>query len=126
MLTDEQIAAIHKPYLKRGRAGHHAFAKAIERAVTVELLALLPGTYYMDPPDGGDVSIMEQMRRMAEDAARYRWLTNCKQVPWGAFLVNAHEAGIDAAIDAARSATATPETSHRSHTDLHQHAKTHA
>ncbi|HCG0623131.1 TPA: hypothetical protein NJL49_006818 [Pseudomonas aeruginosa] len=34
----------------------------------------LPGTYYMDPPDGGNVSIPEQIRRMAKDAARYRWL----------------------------------------------------
>ncbi|ALY46389.1 TPA: hypothetical protein SL665_001647 [Pseudomonas aeruginosa] len=33
-----------------------------------------PGTYYMDPPDGGNVSIPEQIRRMAKDAARYRWL----------------------------------------------------
>ncbi|MCO3991069.1 hypothetical protein FA106_30695, partial [Pseudomonas aeruginosa] len=31
----------------------------------------LPGTYYMDPPDGGNVSIPEQIRRMAKDAARY-------------------------------------------------------
>ncbi|MBW6161987.1 ead/Ea22-like family protein [Pseudomonas aeruginosa] len=34
----------------------------------------LPSTYYMDPPDGGNVSIPEQIRRMAKDAARYRWL----------------------------------------------------
>ncbi|HGN1450902.1 ead/Ea22-like family protein [Pseudomonas aeruginosa] len=34
----------------------------------------LSGTYYMDPPDGGNVSIPEQIRRMAKDAARYRWL----------------------------------------------------
>ncbi|MEV1219682.1 hypothetical protein ABZR51_32390, partial [Pseudomonas aeruginosa] len=34
----------------------------------------LPGTYYMDPPDGGNVSIPEQIRRMAKDAARYRGL----------------------------------------------------
>ncbi|HCI1946323.1 TPA: hypothetical protein NOE91_005199 [Pseudomonas aeruginosa] len=34
----------------------------------------LPGTYYMDPPDGGNVSIPEQIRRMAKDAARYRWV----------------------------------------------------
>ena len=27
----------------------------------------LPGTYYMDPPDGGNVSIPEQIRRMAAD-----------------------------------------------------------
>ncbi|HCF3885657.1 TPA: hypothetical protein NID48_005185 [Pseudomonas aeruginosa] len=30
--------------------------------------------HYMDPPDGGNVSIPEQIRRMAKDAARYRWL----------------------------------------------------
>ncbi|HCJ6265552.1 TPA: hypothetical protein N2C23_006114 [Pseudomonas aeruginosa] len=34
----------------------------------------LSGTYYMDPPDGGNVSIPEQIRRMAKDAARYRGL----------------------------------------------------
>lgn len=37
-----------------------------------QLSALLPGTYYMDPPDGGDVSLLEQLRRMAEDARRWR------------------------------------------------------
>ena len=36
----------------------------------------LPGSYYMDPPDGGDVTPLEQIRRMADDAARYRWLRN--------------------------------------------------
>ena len=41
---------------------------------TDELSALLPGVYYMDPPDGGSVTVLEQVRRMAEDAARYRWL----------------------------------------------------
>lgn len=39
-----------------------------------EIFALLPGTYYMDPPDGGDVPPLEQLRRMAENARRYRWL----------------------------------------------------
>lgn len=34
----------------------------------------IPGVTYMDPPDGGDVSIPEQVRRMAIDAERYRWL----------------------------------------------------
>lgn len=39
---------------------------------------VLPGHRYMDPPDGGDVPVLEQLRRMAKDAARYRWLTdNC-------------------------------------------------
>lgn len=36
--------------------------------------AALPGTIYMDPPDGGDVSVAEQLRRMGEDAARFRKL----------------------------------------------------
>ncbi|MEA8770331.1 hypothetical protein, partial [Pseudomonas aeruginosa] len=39
-----------------------------------ECASALPGTYYMDPPDGGNVSIPEQIRRMAKDATRYRWL----------------------------------------------------
>lgn len=38
------------------------------------LCALLPGCYYMDPPDGGDTSIYEQLKRMSADAARYRWI----------------------------------------------------
>jgi hypothetical protein len=41
-------------------------------AVETELAALLPGSYYTDPPDGGDVSVLEQVRRMSLDAARYR------------------------------------------------------
>ena len=36
--------------------------------------ALLPSVYYMDPPDGGDVDLIEQLRRMAKDAGRYRWI----------------------------------------------------
>lgn len=39
-----------------------------------DLVRLLPGPYYMDPPDGGDVSLHEQLKRMAKDAERYRWL----------------------------------------------------
>lgn len=38
------------------------------------LLKLLPGPYYMDPPDGGDVTVLEQLQHMAQDAERYRWL----------------------------------------------------
>lgn len=41
-------------------------------ALIAELWAVLPCAYYMDPPDGGDVSLTEQMRRMAKDAQRYR------------------------------------------------------
>lgn len=33
---------------------------------------VLPGAYCMDPPDGGDVPLTEQVLRMGKDAARYR------------------------------------------------------
>lgn len=42
--------------------------------VISDITAALPGTQYMDPPDGGDVSVPEQVRRMAKDAERYRWM----------------------------------------------------
>jgi hypothetical protein len=42
----------------------------LERAIS----DALPGVVYMDPPDGGSVSLGEQLRRMAVDADRYRWL----------------------------------------------------
>jgi hypothetical protein len=70
--------------------------------------ALLPGVYYMDPPDGGQVEMLEQLRRMADDARRYRWLRSCDHDMWGV----EHDSGtgnfeficrdeLDAAIDAA-------------------------
>ncbi|HBO2943898.1 TPA: hypothetical protein L4R51_002364 [Pseudomonas aeruginosa] len=48
-------------------------AKRLQKELD-QCASALPGTYYMDPPDGGDVSIPEQIRRMAKDAARYRGL----------------------------------------------------
>lgn len=36
----------------------------------------LPCSYYMDPPDGGNVELTEQLARMAQDAARYRRIRN--------------------------------------------------
>ena len=40
----------------------------------IDLQKLLPGTQYMDQPDGGSVTLLEQLQRMAKDAERYRWL----------------------------------------------------
>jgi hypothetical protein len=40
-----------------------------------EFAAILPGAYYMDPPDGGNVSVLEQFRRMAADAEEWRGRT---------------------------------------------------
>lgn len=81
-------------------------------ATNDELLALLPGTYYMDPPDGGNAGVLEQLQRMAADAARYRWLKERNGgsigiVAWHRdeeqemVLVDEHA---DAAIDAALAA----------------------
>lgn len=44
------------------------------RAERDALADVLPGYYYMDPPDGGNVPVLEQLRRMAKDAQRYLWL----------------------------------------------------
>ena len=44
------------------------------RAELAACAAALPGVYYMDSPDGGDVPVSEQLRRMAKDAERYRLL----------------------------------------------------
>ena len=52
-------------------------ARVIADRLTAELdkcAAALPGAYYMDQPDGGDVSVSEQLKRMAKDAERYRLL----------------------------------------------------
>jgi hypothetical protein len=53
-----------------------AHQPAQEQPTLEELLALLPGTHYMDQPDGGSPTVLEQLKRMAEDAANYRGL--CK------------------------------------------------
>jgi|GEM_PF-1562144 len=51
-----------------------------------EITAALPGAHYMDPPDGGDVLVQEQVRRMAKDAERYRWLREQEAVDGMAIL----------------------------------------
>jgi len=68
----------------------------------------LPGVYYMDPPDGGSVPLGEQVRRMAVDAARYRWLRgreDGRYLTVYAFRTDIDEVclgdELDAAIDAA-------------------------
>lgn len=47
-----------------------------------EVYSLLPAGIYMDPPDGGDVSPLEQMRRMAEDAKSWRELQAHRMEPY--------------------------------------------
>ena len=83
------------------------------RALNSAMIAMLPSTYYMDPPDGGSVMPEEQMRRMSQDAARYRWLRSdappesSRWPRWslehwsGAAWCPIRGAELDAAIDAA-------------------------
>lgn len=65
-----------------------------------QCVAALPGVTYMDPPDGGDVSVSEQLRRMAADAARYRWLRDGNNDVEGV-CPELSGPGMDDAIDAA-------------------------
>lgn len=46
-----------------------------------DVLDSLPAVYYMDPPDGGNVSLGEQVKRMAEDAALWRKHSNTPAAP---------------------------------------------
>lgn len=78
------------------------------RAEREAMANVLPGHYYMDPPDGGDVPVLEQLRRMAKDAERYRWLRgreDGRYMTAYAFRTDIDEVclgdELDAAIDAA-------------------------
>lgn len=68
------IAACHPEAIRELLAAHDALKAENEKLLTLErdVLSTLPGVYYMDPPDGGDVSLLKQLKRMANDAARYR------------------------------------------------------
>lgn len=55
-----------------GLLEQHSRDSAELRRVLEAVYDLLPGSYYMDPPDGGDVPLLEQLRRMAEDAKLWR------------------------------------------------------
>ena len=67
-----------------------------------QISALLPGTHYMDPPDGGSVALIEQLQRMAHDAARYRWLKRNPQ--WLGWEHDFRPDEVERAIDAAMAA----------------------
>lgn len=56
---------------ERDRALTHAYAEG-RKDEREEFSALLPGSYYMDPPDGGSVTVLEQFKRMARDARMWR------------------------------------------------------
>jgi hypothetical protein len=55
-----------------------------DAAQTQALIAIL-GSWYMDPPDGGDVPLVEQLRRMSEDARLGREERVADQWPGGKY-----------------------------------------
>ncbi|WP_186057748.1 Lar family restriction alleviation protein [Burkholderia gladioli] len=79
-----------------------ALVKAAPAISESDLLTLLPGTTYMDEPDGGSPSLLEQLQRMAKDAARYRWLQRQRAKVWREIAdmpINRTNEYIDAARD---------------------------
>ena len=72
-----------------------------------DVSALLPSTRYMDPPDGGSVTVLDQVARMALDAARYDWLREDAETHYVAIHTEPDHMDalsgeeLDAAIDAA-------------------------
>ncbi|MBG4630639.1 hypothetical protein I5F56_00115 [Pseudomonas aeruginosa] len=90
--------------IRAGSAGPDISADFLGLIAELEQCAsALPGTYYMDPPDGGNVSIPEQIRRMAKDAARYRWLRGASHfdTPQHQAFCKAYVDALDYEIDAA-------------------------
>lgn len=67
-----------------------------------EVSAAIRHTIWMEPPDGGSPSLAEQVKRMRNDAERYRWLREesfLLDAPSGLELLYGEKA--DIAIDAA-------------------------
>ena len=73
--------------------------RADPEALPAEFMALLPGVTYMDPPDGGSVSVLEQFQRMVKDAARYRLLRDAEKVPAQVWHALEQGEGLDEAMD---------------------------
>lgn len=74
---------------------------AQERIDAEQLSKLLPCSYYMDPPDGGSVTLLEQTQRMAHDAKRYRCLRNCYSRDERTDVVDQWDGAMDESLDAA-------------------------
>lgn len=73
----EEIIRLREELATENRARRHAEMAAEAEAKHADRLrkeldaiaAALPDARYMDPPDGGDVSLAEQVRRMSEELA---------------------------------------------------------
>ena len=73
-LTSYAMGTARKVYAAMLAAAPQAPAVQADMVSADDLAKLLPYGYYMDQPDGGSPTVLEQVARMAEDAERYRWL----------------------------------------------------
>jgi len=80
--TEEATALRDKVEHLECMTENHKIDARIYRADFEACAAVLPCSLYMDPPDGGDVSVPEQLGRMAKDAERYRWLNRQRRSVW--------------------------------------------
>lgn len=76
LLTEAQFVRWQGQEIERLTAERDELRRQLDeaRAEREAMANVLPGVYYMDPPDGGDVSLLKQLQRMSNDAARYRLL----------------------------------------------------
>ena len=56
-----------------------------DAAIGRAAVAALPGAYYMDPPDGGSVELIEQVQRMCADAETLRKMKEAGPRAWSYF-----------------------------------------
>lgn len=69
-IWDDATIALRE--IKSGIAALQASIVELENAICNSL----GGEHYLDMPDGGSVAILDQLDRMAQDAARYRYIFN--------------------------------------------------
>lgn len=75
---DKHAGAALQAYASSCAAEYPALAAdLLHKLAPAEAVKVLPGVTYMDPPDGGSVTVEEQLQRMSEDAARWRHVWRC-------------------------------------------------
>lgn len=71
LITDLEQRLAHAQSANGRWARGMGYVGGLEKQIA-DLTALLPGNCYLDEPDGGSVSVREQFKRMAADAAKWR------------------------------------------------------
>jgi hypothetical protein len=119
MAASDRPSVLHQQEVPSGPTLEDAYAEG-RRDEQEELASVLPCVTYMDPPDGGAPTVLEQLQRQAKDAARYLWLRNTKayvavhphhkdlpkdqRTGWTIRMVSGNDESFAAAVDAAMEA----------------------